>query len=77
MPLFSISSFQCFPDIYFGVVMKITGERRRVDSAYEEPIEFACAQTSLETHTVPALEAHSTSKGVQGECDACVNGGLE
>ena len=57
--------------------MKTTGERRQVGSANEEPIGFAGAQTSLEMHTVPALEGHATSMGVQGVRDACVNGELE
>lgn len=57
--------------------METTWERRQAGSAYEELIGFACAQTFLETHTVPALEDCSTSVGIQGVCDTCVNGELE
>lgn len=57
--------------------METTWERRQAGSAHEELIGCACAQTSLETQTVPALEDCSTWMGIQGVCGACVNGELE
>lgn len=50
---------------------------RQAGSAYEELIGFACAQTSLETQTVSTFEDCLSSMGIQGVCDACVNGELE